>query len=107
MLLALLGMGWVRLTIIRCVLYLLPKPIDLASLIDLQSTLTMHRLIQGQLHQCGLLTKPDSTQLCIFMAIIYCITGKFRDMKISRIWALGNFATGKFSESGDRRVSQL
>ncbi len=34
------------------------------------------------------------------MHIVYCITGKFRDMKISRIWTLGNFATGKFTNFG-------
>ena len=28
--------------------------------------------------------------------IEYCETGNFHDRKISRFWAIGNFATGKF-----------
>ncbi len=35
----------------------------------------------------------------------YCITGKFRDMKISRILAIGNFATGKCREFSDGGAS--
>ncbi len=42
----------------------------------------------------------------LFIGTNYCITGKFRDMKISQIWTVGNFATGKFREFWDWKYSR-